>query len=261
MDRNNDSFEQQFRQKMALDSEIVLSQKKEQSKRKWVFGGVLGLAAILLVTMIVFFIVYLNRPIAQISERTELMDLYEQLGDRMTYGELTEMVNELSPNASVMFDDGQYIIAINDESSNEYIACNIDSGDVEDVDYDTSPDNSLEVDGNEDNTEEVEIDLGELVNAAILEDGLTGDEDEASTEPVVNPYESNWEPAAATVMTYFTYYYFDEIEVADDETELKELYIRQNPNGDGYELFDGWNTIAVSTKTLAVDELSRIVSQ
>ena len=46
MDRNNDSFERQFRQKMALDSEIVSSQKKEQSKRKWVFGGVLGLAAV-----------------------------------------------------------------------------------------------------------------------------------------------------------------------------------------------------------------------
>ena len=257
MDRNNDSFERQFRQKMALDSEIVLSQKKEQSKRKWVFGGVLGLAAILLVTMIVIFIVYLNRPIAQISERTELMDLYERLEDRVTYGELMKMIGELSPKASIMFDDGIYIISMNDEDAPDYITCNIELS----IDDDSSSEGSVEVSESEDNAEDDAIDLDELINAIMSEDESTWSENEVSKEPAVNLYDSNWEPATTTVMTYFTYHYFDELEVADDETELKELYIRQNPNGDGYELFDGWNTIAVSTKTLAVDELSRIVSQ
>jgi hypothetical protein len=146
---------------------------------------------------------------------------------------------------------------MNDEDTPDYITCNIELN----IDDDSSSEGSTEVSESEDNAEDDTIDLDELVDAIMSEDESTWSENEVSKEPAVNLYDSNWEPAATTVMTYFTYYYFDELEVADDETELKELYIRQELNGGGYELFDGWNTIAVSTKTLAVDELSRIVSQ
>ncbi len=257
MDKDNGSFEQQFKQRMALDSKAAGFKKKRNNEKRWIFGGLLGLTILLLVIMIVFFVAYLNRPVERTARVTELMGLYERLEDRVTYGELMKMIGELSPKASIMFDDGIYIISMNDEDAPDYITCNIELS----IDDDSSSEGSVEVSESEDNAEDDAIDLDELINAIMSEDESTWCENEVSKEPAVNLYDSNWEPAAATVMTYFTYYYFDELEVADDETELTELYIRQNLNGDGYELFDGWNTIAVSTKTLAVDELSRIVSQ
>lgn len=251
MEENNNEYDQMFRQEVIQDSAEKIENQK--SKKKIFIFSAIAAAVVILVFLVVFLIISNNKETNISIDKTVMMTLYEQLDDEMTYEELTNKVKELDPKASVMYDEGSYIIS-SEESEDDFITCGIKMDEMAEIE---------EEENNGDEATSDEVNLEELVENIMNEDESEWDDEVEEEEEIANPYEKIPEIDNATIMTYFVYHFYGEIDVADDgeDIELTELYIQKNKDNGEYDFFNGKDDLHFSTKTLAINELLKIVKR
>lgn len=261
MERDDKSYEQVFRQDFLQEPVKKAGENKHQGdQKKWFLAAMFGIVITVLVVIIVFSVMNLNgggKPDTSFdTDKTVVMNLYERLNEKMTYQDLEDVVAEVAPEASIMFDDGIYLISI--ENEDDYITCNIEMDEAIELEGGNSrEDASEEVETTEDN-----INLEELVDT-IMKDTESQVEDDGENEydTNYNPYSEATKIEPDTVMAHFVYYYYGEIETLDGNTELTELYVQESSNGEGYDLFNGVNVVVLPTKAAAIDEVLSLIKK
>ena len=244
MSLDNNTYNQVYNTPYNQVNPLGVSQTAQSQKsniKKWMIA-IIGVVVLLLVVVLLIIVITTNN---RTSQKTEMMVLYEQLGDEITYGDLEEKVKEIVPKASISYEDGVYTIQTDD--GNDLITCltednrsgesveNEESG--EDIDLDAILDEIMSEDESD-----LEEELDEE-NADTENEGMTA----VATIPDISP---------STLMVDFVYYYYEEIdEMEEDEDELMEdeLYIEKS--NDGYLFFDGEKTYTLHSKSGAMDML------
>ena len=257
MERDDKTYEQAFRQELL--QKPVKDEKKQGNRKKWFFVAMVGIAIVSLIVIIVFSVMNMNgggNPDVNIdTNKTAMMSLYEQLNEKMTYQELEDTVKAVVPGASIVFDDGVYLISA--ENEDDYIACNIEMSETAKSEEGDSQEEMVE----EAEVAEGEINLEELVDTIMKDAESEVDDGEGEYDTDYNPYSESARIEPGTVMAHFVYYCYGEIETLDGGTELTELYIQENSDGEGYDLFNGVNVVVLPTKAVAIDELLGLIKK
>ena len=259
MEQDDKSYEQAFRQELLQEpGEEVKGKGSQDNQKKCFFATMFGVVIVALIVIIAFSIMNMNgdgKPNVN-TDVTAMMNLYEQLDGKMTYQELEDTVKEVVPEASIAFDDGVYLITA--ENEDDYIACNIEMNEVDNLEGGGSQEGVSE----EVETTESEINLEELVNTIMKDaESEVEDDEEDEYDANYNPYSEATKIEPNTVMAHFVYYCYGEIETLDGNTELAELYIQENSDGEGYDLFNGVNVVVLPTKAVAIDELLGLIKK
>ncbi|MBR2839712.1 hypothetical protein IKE82_00010 [Candidatus Saccharibacteria bacterium] len=213
-----------------------MAQEKNKKKKRWILFTIVGVALVCIVVLAIVLVITISRNEEIKSRRTVLTELYEQLGDEMTFGELENKTKTIAPSAEISFEDGTCIIG--NDVLDDYITCEI-KNEEEAV--------SNEVENN--------VNIDELI-AKVLTEPDTDDEEEETEEEVdevVSPSDPNMVLPDSTVMIDFTYYAYNTPKNDEDDANLMSISEKDN----GYDYNNGISVIRYQTKTAAIDALLR----
>ena len=247
-DNNTNNINNQMMQQPQMYSPVYPTQKQNSSKGWFILIGVLVGIFLIFTIIAVIFINSQHNGGNTVIEKTALMSLYEQLDEKMTYGDLKAKMEEVVPGASIVNDEGAYVIKIASDDGgggstiSEYITCGVEMEDANQVNEGLSNDEAGEDINN------VDVDTS-------VEGGSEGDEedDEESTEEI-DLYAGLPTAESSTIMTHFVYSIYGEVNSNDGSNAYTtEMFIR--PDEGGYMLYNGAEYLLYTTKADAVKEL------